>query len=159
MSECYWIEAKTRALFKIWDPWTAWGGSRKFIREQTRAALRTETLESRPWEQAMRDIPEMDGCNPLSPESGREFLRMHARRIAWLVRNPDPTPIQFDVGITHLLESFQFEDGNHRLAAAIIRNDPTIRAEIAGEWRRAVDLGLITDEQMRIADAEVPLVN
>jgi hypothetical protein len=59
----------------------------------------------------------------------------HIGRIAYLVLNPDLTPIEIDLGIPTLGYSPEWVvvDGNHRLAAAIFRGDKTINATCSGE--------------------------
>jgi hypothetical protein len=62
----------------------------------------------------------------------------HARRIAWLVRYGWDDPILVELGVPGLTDAghWPIEDGNHRFAAAIYRNDTHIRAEVSGEVRR-----------------------
>jgi len=59
----------------------------------------------------------------------------HIRRIAFLVRQPDPTPILVDVGCPSLgcYNDWWIEDGNHRLAAAFYRKDSHISVLPGGE--------------------------
>lgn len=69
-----------------------------------------------------------------------ERLR-HVARIAWLVRNRDATPIEVEVGcpsiggFTHFAQmgGCEVSDGNHRLAAAVIRGDNRIVVSPGGE--------------------------
>ena len=55
--------------------------------------------------------------------------RWHIERVAYLVVNPDKTPICLGHGLTEvgLFTFFPVYDGFHRLAAAIFRDDDTIR--------------------------------
>jgi len=53
---------------------------------------------------------------------------IHAGRIAWLAMNSWPDPVQLE--FTH--QGFRVEDGNHRLAAAILRGDMFIEVSIGG---------------------------
>ena len=48
----------------------------------------------------------------------------HMRRIAWLVAHKDSKPITF---MRSWLCKWPVKDGNHRLAAAIVRGDTTIK--------------------------------
>lgn len=50
---------------------------------------------------------------------------MHVERVAYLVMHPDPTPIWVDLNLF-----CPVVDGNHRLAAAIVRGDAGILAEV-----------------------------
>lgn len=55
-------------------------------------------------------------------------------RIAWLVFNYDSEnfPIDIDFGVTNLLEKIFVQDGNHRLAAALYRNEKFIHVNCSG---------------------------
>lgn len=58
----------------------------------------------------------------------------HIERIAFMVVNPDPKPLDFDVGVPELgcYVDWPLHDGHHRLAAAIFRGDEAIEADICG---------------------------
>lgn len=71
--------------------------------------------------------------------------------------SPSDDPIWIEVGVPGLggglRSEFVVSDGNHRLAAAIIRDDP-VRASFSGSWDRFVELfadatfdGILEDEQ------------
>jgi hypothetical protein len=62
----------------------------------------------------------------------------HARRIAYFVRHGWNDPILVELGVPGLTDAghWPIEDGNHRFAAAIYRNDLHIAAEVSGEVRR-----------------------
>lgn len=66
----------------------------------------------------------------------------HAGRIAYLVENPTNEPLVIDVGVPSLgcVVAWPIQDGNHRLAAAIVRGDATIEAEVGGEVAYAESL-------------------
>ena len=69
----------------------------------------------------------------------------HNRRVAYLVANPDITPIEIDVGVPEVSGMLGrvpwfVQDGNHRLAAAIYRGDSYIEATVAGSVRYAESL-------------------
>src|SRR5579859_2462738 len=56
----------------------------------------------------------------------------HAKRVAYLVQYGWDAPIILDVGIPSLgYVPYPLLDGHHRLCAAIIRGDKTIRAEVS----------------------------
>ena len=59
----------------------------------------------------------------------------HAKRVAWLVVDGWNDPIHIDVGVPSLgyEPDYVVDDGNHRLAAAILRGDETILAECSGD--------------------------
>ena len=67
----------------------------------------------------------------------------HAGRIAYLVRHKAHDAISIDVGCPSLgapCLTWPVLDGNHRLAAAIYRQDETISAAVDGELGYAEDL-------------------
>jgi len=73
-----------------------------------------------------------------------EARQKHIQKIAYLVKNGFDNPIDIDVGVPSMncYVSHMIEDGNHRLAAAIIRKDKTIKCSITGEGEYAIELGL-----------------
>lgn len=71
-----------------------------------------------------------------SPATLPVFPReIHIRRVAYLVVNLDPTPIDIDVGVLDLgcVVEWIITDGNHRLAAAFYREDDSIQAYLQGD--------------------------
>lgn len=74
-----------------------------------------------------------------------------AGRIAHLVDRGWNDPIQIDVGIPSMgcYVEWPVVDGNHRLAAASIREDEFIAAEISGSVRYAADLFGIDESQIK----------
>ncbi|MEP2272304.1 MAG: hypothetical protein ABJI23_13485 [Marinobacter sp.] len=73
-------------------------------------------------------IPDHVGAAPRDP-------MVHAGRIAWLVENGWHDAIEIDVGVPGApgqRDHWPVTDGNHRLAAAIIRGDDAIEASISG---------------------------
>lgn len=67
---------------------------------------------------------------------------LHARRIAWFVRHGWTDAIDLDVGVPSMgcFPRWFIQDGNHRLAAAIFRGDPHIRATVGGDVDYAHEL-------------------
>jgi len=93
-------------------------------------------------------VDEEVDAGPASPE-------VHAGRIAWLVLNPAPDPIQIDVGV-HASPGWIVIDGNHRLYAAVFRGDSHIDAEISGSLDRSLDLlGVAPDDDTPEGDVLV----
>ncbi len=75
--------------------------------------------------------------------------QQHARKVAWFARNGFQKPIQVDVGVPSLgcYPRWLVEDGNHRLAAALVRThlldeDPWLPLAVSGSVARAKELGL-----------------
>jgi hypothetical protein len=66
--------------------------------------------------------------------TAEENRRRHIQKIAWFVKNKANEPISVDVGCEALgvWADHIISDGNHRLAAAIIRGDKTIDACVGG---------------------------
>ncbi|MEK6832701.1 MAG: hypothetical protein AABY32_01525 [Nanoarchaeota archaeon] len=59
-------------------------------------------------------------------------LNYDIRRIAWFVYNGWEDAVDIDVGINGFDTRFICHDGNHRLCAAIIKGDKTIKAKVSG---------------------------
>lgn len=104
-------------------------------------------------------------CNPLSPNGSawgdatseadvREALAAgrllgrpndcyadgfdHAGRIAYLIQHPAPDPILIDVGVPGWGRvDWIILDGNHRVAAAMLRGDKQIAASVMGSLEYA----------------------
>lgn len=75
-----------------------------------------------PWQEAQQ--------KGLPPEAESQRL-FHVQRVAYLVKNP---PIEGDTHKIFLAVSKErvwFNDGNHRIAAAIVREDPFVELYIA----------------------------
>jgi hypothetical protein len=68
--------------------------------------------------------------------------RPHAGRIRYLAKHGWKDPIQLDAGIPSLncYVDWPIQDGNHRLAAAILRGDDGILAQVAGDLEYALEL-------------------
>ena len=81
---------------------------------------------------------------PFVPESdaGRWMLSRHAKRVAFLAAHGWSDPVQIDVGVPHLLchVGWPLIDGNHRLAAAIVRGDEFIASDVSGSCSHAFEL-------------------
>ncbi|WP_323601038.1 hypothetical protein [Pseudomonas putida] len=74
----------------------------------------------------------------------------HSARIAYLVLNPACDPIELDVGCPGLGlggPSWPVLDGNHRLAAAIFREDEFISAQVSGDLDHAFELFQVDCEE------------
>ena len=92
-----------------------------------------------PFEHEVWGIPVLEADVQTALEQGRLAEQPggadHAARIAYLVQNPNAEPIAIDVGCPSFgcCVAWPIMDGNHRLAAAIFRQDETILAEVSGE--------------------------
>lgn len=73
-----------------------------------------------------------------------ESKQNHIKKIAYFVKNGFDNPISLDVGVPSMgcNVDYMIEDGNHRFAAAIIREDKFIKCHIMGEEEHAQELGL-----------------
>jgi hypothetical protein len=77
--------------------------------------------------------------------------RMHEERIAWLFLYSWSDPIEIEFSYPEC-ESFSIDDGNHRLAAAIYRNDQDIYVQLGGYIDNSVKaLGAICRPIQRVA--------
>jgi hypothetical protein len=80
--------------------------------------------------------------------------RRHEERIAWLVLNPSKEPIEIEFSHPECV-SFSVDDGNHRLASAIFRNDPEIAIQLGGYFNNSVKaLGVICRKLQIIAASQ-----
>lgn len=68
-------------------------------------------------------------------EGGVPTAQDHAARIAYLVQHGWTDAVAIDVGIPFLghFIHWPYEDGNHRICAAIIRGDTHIAADVSGD--------------------------
>lgn len=69
-----------------------------------------------------------------TPITAEENRQRHIQKVAWFVKNKANEPISLEVGCEALgvWADHIISDGNHRLAAAIIRGDKTIAACVGG---------------------------
>lgn len=76
----------------------------------------------------------------------------HIQKIAYFAINEIENPISIDVGIPDLgcFVSYLIDDGNHRLAGAIIKGDTTIKAHVSGAASHAKELGLHNPNEYEI---------
>lgn len=73
-----------------------------------------------------------------------ESRKNHIQKIAYFATNDIEKPINIDVGIPSMncYVEYMVDDGNHRLAGAIIKGDKTIKAHVSGSTSHAEQLGL-----------------
>ena len=105
------------------SPWQGSAGYGKSLRAAVTRCLNANDLSEQPWD---------SGDRPAQKHGSDDGY--HAKRIAYLVRNPDATPIDIDVGIPSIgfVPSHLIMDGNHRAAAAIYRSDAWIAIAPSG---------------------------
>lgn len=95
-----------------------------------------EALWAQPLADVLADIRKCIDTNTLAKDYVEPEHRMplgshwDLARIAWFVKNPDPTPIEIEVIATD--GTWELVDGFHRLSAAIYRNDQTIKVALGG---------------------------
>jgi hypothetical protein len=110
-------------LQKQCDPFqeAIWGSKYPISHKEVGEALKNNTVLSTPY------------SSTLQPPKWSK--KKHVERIAFLVLNPDLSPIEIDVGVPILgyHPEWIVVDGNHRLAAAIFRGDETISATCSGD--------------------------
>lgn len=125
-------------ITRLFDPFVhpPWHDGQGVTMAGVRAALNKGRLETKPY-------------------SAEFFARdwtsiRHEQRIAWLVLNPSTEPIQIEFSEPGY-EACSIDDGNHRLAAAIIRSDAEIAIQIGGFFAHSVRaLGVICRPLQRI---------
>lgn len=81
--------------------------------------------------------------NPLEfflSAAGMSYRQFHVRRIAYLVVHRWSDPIKIEVWDDMTDPGWGLDDGNHRHAAALMRGDETILADIRGDFRKAQTL-------------------
>lgn len=118
-------------------------------------------VETPPWhcdnqirlEDVLSAIDRQDFLATPVPDADIKNANSHIRRIAWLVKNGWSDPIDIDVGIPGLGLHIDWPvtDGNHRLYAAIVREDLDIWAYISGSIDYANEILEINDENSRIS--------
>lgn len=76
--------------------------------------------------------------------SKEECRKRHIQKIAFFIKNDFSDPISLDVGIPELnaYVSYYVDDGNHRLAASILKGKESVNAHIQGSVEYAKELGL-----------------
>lgn len=134
-----WHDIPVARLKKLCNPWASWVElDRPITQAEVRACLRqggAELSHTPLWTELAF------GRSALTAEENRQG---HIRKIAWFVQNGFNEPISLEVGCEGLgvLPGHLVEDGNHRLAAAIMRKDKTIPARIGGGLSDAKRMGL-----------------
>lgn len=97
---------------------------RPITREEVVEAVRRGDFLFTPWE---------EGGLMLGGDPHEKRMR-HVRRIAFFVHYGWTQPIMVDVGVPgYYAPDYPVSDGNHRLAAAIIRGEAFIQASVAGD--------------------------
>lgn len=84
-----------------------------------------------------------------APVDTDEPAERHAGRIRYLALNGWTDAVQMDVGIPALQyggPSWPLTDGNHRVAAAVLRRDAFIEVDVAGQVDHAARLLGVTEE-------------
>lgn len=76
--------------------------------------------------------------------SVEQIRQNHVAKIAYFATHDIEKPIMIDVGIPNMgcFVEHMVDDGNHRLAGAIVKKSPTIAAWVSGSVEHAQELGL-----------------
>jgi hypothetical protein len=125
MTESFWM-VPTQTMRDLVDPLTdpQWQGSEGFSRERVEECVLSGLTDACPWDSG--DAPMQDS----EELSGGDY---HARRVAYLVSETNYPPIILDVGVPgYRGPEYLIWDGNHRLAAALYRQDPWIAVDFSG---------------------------
>ena len=123
-------EVRVSQITCRYRPLNQWGVGRVTMAD-VQLAVKKKHFDFRPHDSLTEDCPK------------RLLRRYHIERTACLIVHRDDTPIEIDVGCPVLNyaheEDLIVTDGHHRLAAAMIRGDETIRVTYGGqtsEFRR-----------------------
>lgn len=79
----------------------------------------------------------------------QEMRERHIKKVAFFVKNEIEMPVSIDVGIPSLGAHIDYiiDDGNHRLAGAIIKGAKTVKCKIGGAEDYAKELGIWNPNQ------------
>lgn len=125
---------KVKDIFKVCNPFKCWIELDKEITLKEIQECLSESSES------MVETP-LFLFGDLNVD--KDLLRKnHIKKIAYFVKNGFDNHIEIDVGFPEMgyFNEYLIEDGNHRLAASIIRNDKNIKCIIAGSEEHAKSL-------------------
>lgn len=132
---------KVETIKQYCDPLSAWSELEKPITvEEILLCVKEgrEHLEKTPlWTELLFN-------KNIKPMTDDEVRENHVKKIAYFLKNKANEAITMDVGFPDL-NCYVFnmlEDGNHRLAAAIIRGDKEIFTKVGGSESYARELGL-----------------
>lgn len=127
------VQIPVKTLIKLgYNPFSNCPWGCKVTKANVTAALKANRLVAIPDETWAAD----------SIRHGKPSPVYHEERIAYLVKNGWNDPIQIDVGIPSMNchVDWMVIDGNHRVAAAIMRGDTTISAQVGGSIDYAQEL-------------------
>lgn len=125
---------KVKDIFKLYNPFKCWIELEKEITLKEIQNCLNESSEN------LTETPLFLFGNL---KADKNLLREnHIRKIAFFVKNGFDDPIQIDVGLPEMghFNDYLIEDGNHRLAAAIFRNDENIKCIVTGSEEYAKSL-------------------
>jgi hypothetical protein len=131
-----------KLLATISDPFSAWEDiDRPITRREVRACMvkgLEELCETPLW--SVR----FGGPLPGYKLSKEEIRTRHIKKIAYFAKHQANTPIEIDVGVPSMRCHVEriVQDGNHRLAGAVVSRTLTIAARVGGSVARAEELGV-----------------
>lgn len=113
------------AIKRVCNPFRSTPWTRRVTRAMVAKQLEAGNFYARP----------LDGNPDVAPE-------LHAGRIAYFVKHGWKDAIGIDVGVPSMgcHVRWPVQDGNHRLAAAIYRDDKSILADVDGSVNYAAEL-------------------
>ena len=133
-----WHEVPVRTLCRLSNPLAACIEiDRPITRKEVRSCIAAGLAQ-------MTTTPLWTSAMNQETETTSDARSLHIQKIAHFVVHGHHDPIAVDVGIPSMgcWPSHLVQDGNHRLAAAWIRGDKTIKATICGSVDHAQELGL-----------------
>lgn len=100
-------------IFEIWNPFEVWGFSGEKVKKKTLRAIKE---------------------NRFIYHKNADTIKAHAETIAYFYNRGEGfnKPIEFDCGIPGTIAGPYCNDGNHRLAAAILKEEQNIAVFASG---------------------------
>lgn len=137
-----------KKLKRLANPFNAWCEIKKPITKKEIMQCLAENKEESVFTELVISIENKN------KENIRKCRENHIKKIAYFVKHGFNAPILLDVGIPEIGAGFNvehyIEDGNHRFAAAIIRQDETINCKISGSYNFMKELGLWNPNEYEI---------
>ena len=115
-------------IAELWNPFAAWGLDPKKVRSEARRAWRENRCKHH--------------CNPETPRQHGEIIANY-----WIYTHLGKSPLEFDCGVPGTSAVPYMFDGNHRLAASLLRGDKAIKVEVQGAVEIIKSLRIAKEEE------------
>lgn len=129
------IRTRTAWLTQINDPLLTppWGVDRIHAHEVLTAVTRGQGTHAAHPDALHSGPSRRDPCRECDITRIAYFVANH-----WDTPAIDPHPVVVDLGVFDFVPAWPVVDGNHRLAAALVRGDEFIDVSTAGDWDRCI---------------------